>query len=231
MWHVSLLSACIAAMSLQSVALASDAATTPIQDEAGWRKDIRELARGNLKHPAWGYEHALRDYALARALAAADGVRLDDDVLFAAAMLHDIAAFERWAADDVDHADRAAALVPEMLTEAGLPEAKIGPVQAAIRTHMYDRTPDQAEARYLHDADALDWLGAIGAARILALVDTNGGQPNTATAIGMLRHNLNAASKAAVTPAGRAALPGRRDYLESFIATLEREAGTSLQQN
>ncbi len=36
--------------------------------------------------------------------------------------------------------------------------------KAAIKTHMFDRDPVGPEALYLHDADALDWLGAVGAA-------------------------------------------------------------------
>jgi len=34
-----------------------------------------------------------------------------------------------------------------------------------------------AEALYLHDAGALDWLGAIGAARILALIEAKSAAP------------------------------------------------------
>ena len=55
--------------------------------------------------------------------------------------------------------------------------AKIDAVRGAIRTHMYYRDPVGPEALYLHDADALDWLGAIGVARIIGLVDPNGGVP------------------------------------------------------
>jgi HD superfamily phosphodiesterase len=59
-------------------------------------------------------------------------------------------------------------------------------VRGAIRTHMYYRDPAGPEALYLHDADALDWLGAIGAARIFGLVDTKGGKPDGPQAVKML---------------------------------------------
>jgi hypothetical protein len=55
------------------------------QPSPDWHATVRELAAKNFKNPAWGYSHCERDYALARALAAADHVALDDDVLFAAA--------------------------------------------------------------------------------------------------------------------------------------------------
>ena len=50
-----------------------------------WHVTVRELAGKHFKNPAWGYSHCMRDYALARELAASDHVTLDDDVLFAAA--------------------------------------------------------------------------------------------------------------------------------------------------
>ena len=43
-----------------------------------------DFAKAHFKNPAWGYSHCERDYALARELAAADHVTVDDDVLFAA---------------------------------------------------------------------------------------------------------------------------------------------------
>jgi len=45
-----------------------------------WRAAVRELALSHFKNPAWGYSHCLRDYALARELAAADHAAIDDDV-------------------------------------------------------------------------------------------------------------------------------------------------------
>src|SRR5258708_3773553 len=66
-------------------------ATLPAPD---WRATVRELAMSHFKNPAWGYSHCLRDYALARELAAADHVALDEDVLYAASYLHDMAAIQ-----------------------------------------------------------------------------------------------------------------------------------------
>jgi HD superfamily phosphodiesterase len=191
--------------------------------EPAWRTTVRDFAKLNFRHPAWGYSHCVRDYALARELAAADGVTLDDDVLFAAAFLHDMAAFPTWEKAGVDHADRAADTVDTLLKDTGFPLAKLEPVRGAIRTHMYDRDPVGPEARYLHDADALDWLGAVGVARIFALVDPNGGKPTGPEAVKMLQENLEKVPGRVMTPAGKTRAPRLAQELRSFLAALKRE--------
>src|ERR1700727_1130145 len=131
------------------------AAPTPAT-AADWRAGVREVAAKHFKNPAWGYSHCMRDYALARTLAAADHVALDDDVLFAASYLHDMAAFKPWENEKLDHSDVAADVVDTVLKGTGFPMARLQAVRGAIRTHMYYRDPVGPEALYLHDADALD---------------------------------------------------------------------------
>jgi HD superfamily phosphodiesterase len=184
---------------------------------------VRELAVSHFKNPAWGYSHCLRDYALARELAAADHIALDDDVLFAASYLHDMAAFPPWEDVKTDHSDVGARVVDTVLKGTGFPMEKIDAVRAAIRTHMYYRDPVAAEALYLHDADALDWLGAVGVARIMALVDPHGGNPDAPKAVAMLVDNLNKVPPRVLSPAGRARVPELKAELEKFLANLRRE--------
>ena len=191
---------------------------------ADWHATVRAFALQHFKNPAWGYSHSQRDYALARELAAADHVTLDDDVLFAAAYLHDMAAFPPWANDKLDHSDIAADLVGTILKGTGFPMAKVDAVRGAIRTHMYYRDPVGPEAVYLHDADALDWLGAIGVARIMALVDPNGGDPNGPKAEKMLEENLAKVPSRVVSPAGRVRMPALKAELEQFLKDLRRES-------
>jgi hypothetical protein len=189
-----------------------------------WRVTVRDLAAKHFKNPAWGYSHCMRDYALARELAAADHVTLDDDVMFAAAYLHDMAAFPPWEKEKLDHSDVAADIVDTVLKGTGFPMAKIDAVRGAIRAHMYYRDPVGPEALYLHDADALDWLGAIGVARIMALVDPNGGNPDGPKAVNMLADNLKNVPARVLSPAGRAMVPPRKNELEQFLKDLRRES-------
>lgn len=198
---------------------------TASASDAGWRETVRQFAAQHFKHPAWGYSHSVRDYELAKTLAAADHVTLDDDVLFAAAYLHDMAAFAPWdrEKEGIDHADEGARVADAVLMNTGFPSAKIDAVRNAIRTHMFDRKPVGAEAVYLHDADALDWLGAIGVARVMALVDPNGGDPNGPKAVKMLEDNLARVPDGVVSPAGRKRLPDLRRELADFLKDLRRE--------
>lgn len=188
-----------------------------------WREAVHALAQEHFKHPAWGYSHSMRDYALAKELAAADHAVLDDDVLFAAAYLHDMAAFAPWVKEKVDHADQAASIVDTVLQGTGFPMAKIDAVRGAIRTHMYQRDPQGPEALYLHDADALDWLGSIGAARILALVDSNGGSPDGPQAVKMLEDNLANVPGRVLSQAGSARVDARKKELEQILKALREE--------
>src|ERR1700683_5303889 len=195
-----------------AAAAPASAAAPPAQD---WRASVRELALSHFKNPAWGYSHCLRYYALAKELAAADHVAIDDDVLYAAAYLHDMAAFPPWEDVKVDHSDVGARLVDTVLKGTGFPMEKIEAVRGAIRTHMYYRDPVGAEA--------LDWLGAIGVARIMALVDPHGGNPDAPKAVAMLTDNLNKVPSRVLSPAGRARVPERKAELEKFLSDLKRE--------
>jgi uncharacterized protein len=212
-----------ALMTALAAATLAGATGTPGHAPGSWRVSVKEFADEHLKHPAWGVSHSARDYELAKALAAADQVTLDDDVLYAAAYLHDVAAFAPYEKAGVDHADQGALTVDTFLVNTDFPQAKMDAVRGAIRTHMFARDPVGAEAIYLHDADALDWLGAIGAARIVALVDPNGGQPDGPAAVKMLQQNLTQVPPRIISRAGRALAPARVRELEQFLKQLAAE--------
>jgi uncharacterized protein len=208
------------------ISLACAAVAAQSADDGGdWHAKVRQFAVDHLRHPAWGFSHSVRDYELAKELAQQDKVTLDDDVLYAAAYLHDMAAFAPWSREKegIDHADEAARIVDTVLAGTGFPMGKIGAVRGAIKTHMYDRDPVGAEALYLHDADALDWLGAVGVARIIALVDPNGGDPDGPKVVKMLVENLAAVPQRVQSPAGRHLAGVRAAELRHFLDELRQE--------
>lgn len=210
-------------MSMATAAMPAEAPKPTIDKGSDWRAAVQRFAKANLKHPAWGYSHSTRDYELAKDLAAADKVSLDDDVLFAAAYLHDVAAFAPFRTS-ADHQDVAADLVASLLDGTGFPMNKIEGVRGAIRTHMYARDPTGPEAIYLHDADALDWLGAIGVARIFGTVDPNGGNPDGPAAVKRLEDTLASVPPRILSKAGKARAEPRIRELKEFLSQLRAES-------
>ena len=217
--------AAVTALCLSTAAIAADAPTPTIEHTGNWRTAVHRFVEANMKHPAWGLSHSMRDYELAKQLAAADQVTLDDDVLYAASYLHDVAAFAPFRKSGVDHQDEAARIVESMLAGTGFPMTKIEAVRGAIRTHMFARDPVGPEAIYLHDADALDWLGAIGVARSFGLVDPKGGDPDGPKAVKDLEHSLETVPPRIVSKAGKALTPQRVRELEQFLQELRAESG------
>jgi uncharacterized protein len=148
----------------------AEATATPagIPLDSAWRRAVHAHAQANLAHPSWGWRHSERNYLLAMSLAEAEGLSVDADVLFAAAFLHDWGGIAPFASPGVDHAVRSVELAEPFLRDAGFPMEKFPAVRAAILGHMYDKEPEGPEAIVMHDADALDFLGALGSARLLA---------------------------------------------------------------
>jgi uncharacterized protein len=193
-------------------------------EESTWRQTVRAFAASNFKNPAWGRSHSMRDYELANQLAASDHVVLDDDVLFAAAYLHDMAAFKPWEVEGKDHSDVGANTIDSVLKGTSFPAGKFEAVRSAIRTHMYYRTPVGPEATYLHDADALDWLGAIGIARVLALADPHGQSPTVPDEVAMIEKNIEAVPPHIVSSAGRSRIAARIAEGAEFLKELRSES-------
>jgi uncharacterized protein len=158
------------ALSATQQAQSSTASVTNIALDAPWKQKLYAFAREKLKHPAWGLSHSERDYRLAMEIAAKEHLAIDTDILFAAAFVHDLGAIGEFQKAGVDHADRSAELAGPLLRDFGFPAQKIPAVSEAIIGHMHDRVSGKrAESIVLHDADTLDFLGTIGAARRLSV--------------------------------------------------------------
>jgi hypothetical protein len=186
-----------------------------------WRDHVTAFAEKNFQENHF-YAHSRRDYVLAKSLAAADHVTLDEDVIFAAAMLHDMGTVSAFEEPKKDHADVGAAKIDIVLAKTDFPKAKLEAVRAAIRTHNPDRQPQSPEALYLHDADILDNLGASGWAWALELVDKNGGKP-TGERMAKSFANTTMLEKGVMSPAGKIQLVTRVTEQKIFYNALARE--------
>lgn len=186
-----------------------------------WRVKVYAHARGKLLHPAWGWRHSERDFLLARQVAREEGLAIDEDVLFAAAFLHDSGAIAPFAKDGVDHALRSAELAEPLLRAAGFPMAKFPAVRAAILGHMFDKEAGPGpEAIALHDADALDFLGATGIARRLSVT---GASPDMDSVMARLNEVFEQIPGRLVTGAARRMAIPRLVAMKAFLDQLRRE--------
>ncbi len=217
MTYLRIAVAALAVLMLHPFPALADAQTTVtgIALDAPWKASVYHLVRTSFTHPAWGWQHAERDYDVAMELAKGDGLQIDTDVLFAAAMLHDMAAFPPYQ-EKGEHGDVAARLSEPILRRAGFPMRKFPRVAAAMRGHMYYSDAGMIpEAMVLHDADSLDFLGAMGATRIIALAGATA--PSAAKQIGTLKTFLTDIPSKLLTKTARAMGEKRVAELRAFL--------------
>jgi uncharacterized protein len=210
----------VVAVLLAAVQPAQTATGIPL--DAPWKVTIYDLARSKFHHPAWGWQHSERNYRIALELAQGDGLRVDTDVLFAAAFLHDMAAFMPCNEAKLEHGECAARLSGAILRAAGFPMEKLPAVQAAERGHMYYSNPGtQPEAIVLHDADSLDFLGNIGAARMISL--TGEGAESFDRAVRSLRSFVRDIPPRLITKTAQKMGAERAAELTAFLDALQAE--------
>lgn len=218
----ALLMAAAGGAGAQDVPAVATATATPagIPMDSAWRRAVFTQAHEHFRHPSWGWRHSERDYLFGMAVAQAEGLAVDPDVMFAAAFLHDWGGIEPFAVAGVDHAERSVQLAEPFLTGAGFPMEKFPAVRAAILGHMYDKEPEGPEALVLHDADALDFLGALGAARLLA---ATGDRPDYDQALGRIERFAVDLPPRLKTDAARRMAGPRVAAMTEFLATVRRE--------
>lgn len=216
-----LLTLAVIAPAFSAGAPAATAAGIPL--DAPWKVKLYELTHSKFLHPAWGWQHSERDYLVAVQLAQGDGLQVDKDVLFAAAFLHDMSAFMPCKGAKMEHGECAARQAKAMLGGTGFPMQKLAAVQAAERGHMfYSDAGSDPNAIVLHDADSLDFLGDIGAARLIALTGAKG--PSFAPAVKTLRGFLEDIPPKLITRTARKIGAERAAELQAFLDRLQAES-------
>ena len=109
--------------------------------------------------------HILRVFRNAMRIHAAEGG--DGRILAAAVLLHDCVAVEKNSPLRAEASRLAAERASALLGERGWTQADCAAVAHAVLTHSFSANipPETLEARILQDADRLDAIGMIGAAR------------------------------------------------------------------
>ena len=136
-------------------------------------------------HPVWGYAHCRRVHALAEELARSERIPHDAEILRIAALLHDVGLYKAYAFREArDHARRSADVAERVLKDEDFPPQATRVVVEAILSHPPGASSGPSvESGLLKDAVALDYLGAIGLSRILAMVGTEDDVPDIPAAL------------------------------------------------
>lgn len=196
-----------------------------------WRAAVTDYIR-NAALPQDKFGHQPRLYALACRVG--EGIAFDDDLLFAAAWMHDLGVFLGHRPEDPeqlarwDHVPYTIARSRDLLASWGFPLQKLDAVSAAIRTHQPQDDPDEIEAILLRDADILEQLGAVGALRAICKIGRDSRFPTFSTVVPVLEKAANTLpARLRLEAARRLAVP-RVQLLNTLLAAIRAEAGDLL---
>ncbi len=193
-----------------------------------YRRALAEYIRDNARPPD-KFSHQPRLYQLARELGATES--FDDDVLFAAAWLHDLGVFVGHRPEDLvqlaawDHIAYAMKNAPAVLQSVGFPPAKIPAAMETIRTHLPSREPTSIEGTLLRDADILEQLGAIGILRMVNKVGRDTRYPTSTAALKVLRQNAETLPGLLRLPQARRMAEPRLAIMKAFFEAVSAECG------
>jgi uncharacterized protein len=200
-------------------------------EAADWRAAVVEYIRREAR-PVDKFGHQPRLYALTRSVGA--GMAYDDDVVFAAAWMHDLGVFighrpeEPAALAAWDNVAYAIERTPALLGEFGFPLEKIPAVVEAIRTHQPHKEPKTVEATILRDADILEQLGAMGILRAVCKVGRDTRFATFSSVVPTLRTALETLPLQLRLMQSLPLAAERARALEGFLAAVEAEAGADL---
>jgi uncharacterized protein len=196
-----------------------------------WRETVVEYIRAQAL-PVDKFGHQPRLHALTRQIG--QGMIYDDDVVFAAAWMHDLGVFvghrpqdpaelARW-----DHVPYTITKARELLASWGFPGTKLDGVAEAIRTHQACDNPTQVEGILLRDADILEQLGAIGALRALVKIGRDTRYSTFSSVLPVLRQAVDHLPHKLRLDRAKALAAERVGALKAFIIAIESEAGEHL---
>jgi len=204
---------------------------TDTQEDYDFRSRLAAYVRSQAL-PIDKLGHQPRLYALTQLVG--QGMSYDDDVVYAAAWLHDLGVFighrpqdpdELSGWDNVSYAMRQA---PTVLLRSGFPTTKVAQVVEAIRTHQPHLHPVSLEGAILRDADILEQLGAIGILRVVAKIGRDTRYPTFTDAVATLRKSLADLPAMLHLETAKTLARPRIALLEAFLRELDTEVHGAL---
>jgi len=197
-----------------------------------WRDEVKAYIAEAAK-PVDKYGHQPRLYALVCEIAQDPAVlgACDDDVLFAAAWMHDLGVFVGHRPEDPgalagwNHVPYTLARTRELLTVWGFPAEKLEKVAEAIATHQSGDSPRIPEAVVLRDADMLEQLGAVGLLRAVCKVGRDSRFARFSDVVPVLERALQELPAKIRLERAREMAVARIEALRAVLAALHSEAG------
>src|SRR6202020_2945852 len=206
---------------------------TPFETETDTQEDydFRSRLAGYVSGQALPIDklgHQPRLYALTQLVG--QGMSYDDDVVYAAAWLHDLGVFIGHRPEDPeklagwDNVSYAMEQSPRLLRQFGFAGTKVAQVVEAIRTHQPHLTPTSLEGTILRDADILEQLGSIGILRVAAKIGRDTRFSTFTSAAATLRKALADLPDRLHLEAAKTLARPKVALLQAFLEELQNEA-------
>ena len=192
-----------------------------------YRSAVADFIRAQANPPD-KFSHQPRLYKLAVELA--EDQPFDDDVLYAAAWMHDLGVFIGHRPEDPaalpkwDHIAYAIRETPAVLQRLGFPAKKIPPVLEAIRCHLPSGDPIAFEGILLRDADIREQLGAIAILRTVSKIGRDTRFIRFDDALRILQGNLDQLPDQLRLASARRRAEPRLLVLQAFLNAARAEA-------
>jgi uncharacterized protein len=199
--------------------------------EQSWRKSVIEYIRREAQ-PEDKFGHQPRLYELAKTIG--QEMVYDDDVLFAAAWMHDLGVFSGHRPQDPeqlsrwDHVPYTISRSSELLMGWGFPVEKLDAVAEAIQTHQEKDEPTTVEGTLLRDADILEQLGAVGILRAAVKVGRDTRYPSFSSILPVLNYAVDHLVNQTRLIRSKTIAQSRAKMLRSFLSAVHDEAGDLL---
>ena len=171
-------------------------------------KYTKKLTKGRIIS---GHGHSKRVYETAKKLSKT----YDDEVLHAAAFLHDIELAEDHHLESSKHARN--------FLKHRLPKHKLHAISHAIEHHVLDGDPKSVEAIILHDADLLDHLGMIGLIRLTLMAREWHGKENAKDVLKTVRTFRKLVADKIILKQSKAKAADKLMVMDMAINELEKE--------
>jgi uncharacterized protein len=196
-----------------------------------FRSEIADYIR-RAALPEDKYGHQPRLYALTQRIG--EGMSYDEDVVYAAAWLHDLGVFVGHRPEDPeklakwDHVIYTVKEVPAILERFGFPTEKIPAVLEVIQNHQPKDEPSTVESTILRDADILEQLGAIGILRGVSKVGRDTRFQTFTSAVQNLGRSLQDLPSRLKLESSRKLAAPKINLLASFLNAVEEESKPDL---